>query len=100
MAAKTGATKELDTELDEEAGMAARFNRQVEEARRRVNDSMGTAKEKIGDLQSQAADVWDDAVDYIRENPGKVIAFSLGLGLAIGLLLRMRRGEMYIEEGE
>lgn len=97
--AKAGATKEeLQSELEEGNGMSARFGRQVEEARRRVNESMGAAKERLGDLQAQATDAWDDAVDYVRENPGKVIAFSLGLGLAIGLLMRMRRSEVVIEE--
>lgn len=86
------ANEGANAELDEKEGVQARLNRQVEEARRRVSEQVAGARERIGDLQSQAYDAWDDAVDYIRENPGKIIAFSLGVGLAIGALLRFGRG--------
>jgi ElaB/YqjD/DUF883 family membrane-anchored ribosome-binding protein len=98
-AAKIGATKPIEEESeDESAGMSARFNRQVEEARRRVTEGMGAAKEKLGDYQAQAADAWEDTLDYIRENPGKVIAFSFGVGLAVGAFLRLRQQQNLIEE--
>lgn len=96
--ARPGAQQELNTGLEEGESIQARFNRQVEEARRKVNEGMAGAREKVSDMQSQAYDAWDDAVDYIRENPGKVIAISLGIGVALGIALRFSRRNVIIEE--
>lgn len=90
--------QETTAGIEEGENLQARFNRQVEEARRRVSEGMAGARERMGDMQSQAYDAWDDAVDYIRENPGKVIAISLGVGLALGLALRFSRRSVVIEE--
>ncbi len=75
-----------------ETGFQERFNRQVETARGRLTSSVENARERVGEAQGQAIDVWDDAVDYVRENPGRIIAISLGMGLALGAYLRFGRG--------
>jgi ElaB/YqjD/DUF883 family membrane-anchored ribosome-binding protein len=71
-------------------GIQERFSKQIEQAREKVSEGLDSARERLGDVQTQASDLWDDAVDYVRENPGKVIAFSVGIGLGLGLLMRMR----------
>lgn len=96
--ARPGMQQESTAGMEEGETIQARFNRQVEDARRRVSEGMAGARERMSDMQSQAYDAWDDAVDYIRENPGKVIAISLGVGLALGLALRFSRRNMLIEE--
>lgn len=98
--ARAGMQQESAAGMEEGESIQARFNRQVEDARRRVSEGMAGARERMSDMQSQAYDAWDDAVDYIRENPGKVIAISLGVGLALGLALRFSRRNIIIDEEE
>ncbi len=95
MAADTVRGRQGESEA-EEAGFQDRLNRQVEQARQRFNEGMLTARDRLGDARLRAGDAWDDAVDFVRENPGKIIVASLGLGVAVGLtvrFLRMRSGE-------
>lgn len=96
--AATGAAK--SSSAAETKGIQERFSQQIEQARERVSESLGSAREKLGDVQSQASDLWEDAVDYVRENPGKVIAFSVGIGLGLGLLLRYQLAGMSEEYPE
>lgn len=74
-----------------------RFTKQIDQARQRVSTGFDSARQRVGSIQEQATDIWDDALDYIRENPGKVIAVALGIGLAVGMLLRPQ-AEMEEEE--
>jgi ElaB/YqjD/DUF883 family membrane-anchored ribosome-binding protein len=94
--AKAGTSREYQSSASE-SNLQGRFSKQIDQARERVNDSLSEARERLGDFQATASDFWDDTIDYVRENPGKVIAFSLGLGIALGLVLRFRNTE-YIEE--
>ena len=66
----------------------------------------GRVKEKVGevadDVKSRASalrdriretdwdEVTDKVTDYVRQNPGKSVALALGVGFALGLLLRRR----------
>lgn len=91
------ATQYKTSETTENGSLQGRLNRQIGQARERMSDSLSGARERLGDFQASASDLWDDTVDYVRENPGKVIAFSLGVGLAIGLALRFGRTEYFTE---
>ena len=82
----------------------------------RVEDRIESAKDTIGTkvreragqvadtVKQQAANVrdkirqtnWDDVMSnvtgYVRDNPGKSVGIALGVGFALGVLLR-RRGD-------
>ena len=86
------------------------------ETAQRVEDRIESAKETLGarmreragqvadSVKQQAVNVrdkirgtnWDDVMSnvngYVRDNPGKAIGIALGVGFALGVLLR-RRGD-------
>jgi ElaB/YqjD/DUF883 family membrane-anchored ribosome-binding protein len=39
-------------------------------------------------LESDYGYLWDDARDYVRENPGTAVAISAAVGFLLGFLLR------------
>jgi ElaB/YqjD/DUF883 family membrane-anchored ribosome-binding protein len=39
-------------------------------------------------LESDYGYLWDDARDYVRENPGTAVAISAAVGFVLGFLLR------------
>ena len=39
-------------------------------------------------LEKDYGDVWSDALDYVKENPGTAVAISLGVGFLLGFLFR------------
>jgi ElaB/YqjD/DUF883 family membrane-anchored ribosome-binding protein len=83
-------------------------------ARDFVEEKIDQTKEVLGDSYSRARDqfddvsddvrknvkktakrlekdygyVWDDALRYVRENPGTAVAIALGAGFLLGYLLR------------
>ncbi len=86
-------------------GAASLVDEKIDAAR----DSLGgRVKEKVSDVadgvKARAAelrdkfrevewnDVTDKATQYVKNNPGKSVAIALGVGFALGLLLR-RRGD-------
>jgi ElaB/YqjD/DUF883 family membrane-anchored ribosome-binding protein len=50
----------------------------------------GYAKVKAKAQEVDVKEVRDDVVDYIRRNPGKSILIALGVGFALGYLVRRR----------
>ena len=80
----------------------------IDAARASVGDRAGRIRESVGqvaeNVKAKASSLrdkirdteWDDVVDnvkgYVRDNPGKSLAIALGVGFAVGLLLR-RRGD-------
>jgi ElaB/YqjD/DUF883 family membrane-anchored ribosome-binding protein len=88
----------------------------LNETAQRVEDRIESAKETIGTrvkeragqvadtVKQQAANVrekirqtnWDDVMNnvsgYVRDNPGKAVGIAIGVGFALGVLLR-RRGD-------
>lgn len=38
--------------------------------------------------KQKGEEIWDNTATYVRKNPGKSIAFSLGLGFLVGFLSR------------
>ena len=91
-------------------------NETIGDAAQRVEDRIESARESIGSrvkeragqvadtVKQQAANVrekirqtnWDDVMSnvtgYVRDNPGKSVGIALGVGFALGVLLR-RRGD-------
>ena len=92
-------------------------NDMVDDAARAVEEKIDTARDAMGDrvgkvkgkvsevadsVKAKAAAVrdkireteWDDvmnnATGYVRDNPGKSIGIALGVGFALGVLLRRR----------
>ncbi len=53
-----------------------------------VKSRAGALRDKIRDTDWD--EVTDKATDYVRQNPGKSLAIALGVGFALGLLLRRR----------
>jgi ElaB/YqjD/DUF883 family membrane-anchored ribosome-binding protein len=50
----------------------------------------GYARVKAKAQEVDVKEVRDDVVDYIRRNPGKSILIALGIGFALGYLVRRR----------
>lgn len=86
----------------------------LSEAAQRVEDRIESAKDSLGarvrERANQVADTvkqqavqvknkirqtnWDDVMSnvngYVRDNPGKAVGIALGVGFALGVLLRRR----------
>jgi ElaB/YqjD/DUF883 family membrane-anchored ribosome-binding protein len=63
--------------------------------RERVGEVAGNVKARAGALRDKIAETdWEDVTagvtNYVRDNPGKSVAIALGVGFALGLLLRRR----------
>lgn len=63
--------------------------------RERMGEMADNVKAKAASLRDKIRETeWDDVVDgvsgYVRNNPGKSVAIALGVGFALGLLLRRR----------
>jgi ElaB/YqjD/DUF883 family membrane-anchored ribosome-binding protein len=50
----------------------------------------GYAKVKAKVQEVDVIEVRDDVVDYIRRNPGKSVLIALGVGFAVGYMMRRR----------
>ena len=59
--------------------------------RRKVEEFVSVAKDQADRLKKKSIeDIWTGARDYAKDNPGKTILVSLGLGVLIGSLIRRR----------
>ncbi len=63
--------------------------------RERVSEVAGNVKARAAALRDKLADTeWEDVksnvAGYVRDNPGKSLAIALGVGFALGLLMRRR----------
>ncbi len=96
----TNETKDSSARLVEEkidAAQKAAGGDRGSRLRETVGNVAETVRAKASSLREKIRETeWDDVVtnakDYVRDNPGKSIAIALGLGFALGLLLR-RRGD-------
>lgn len=52
------------------------------------DDVRKSVKETAKKLESDYGYLWDDARDYVRENPGTAVAISAAVGFVLGFLLR------------
>ena len=92
-----------------ETGTIGDTAQRVEDRIESARESLGSrVKERAGQVadtvKQQAANVrekirqtnWDDVMNnvtgYVRDNPGKSVGIALGVGFALGVLLR-RRGD-------
>ena len=87
---------------------AKAVEQKIDAAKESLGDRMGRVKDKVGDVadsvkaraaqlrekirETEFNDVMDDVTGYVRDNPGKSVAIALGVGFALGFLLR-RRGD-------
>ena len=59
--------------------------------RKKVEDFVSGVKGQAERLKSRSAeDLWIGCRDYVRDNPGKTILVTLGIGVVIGSLLRRK----------
>lgn len=87
-------------------GAARAVDEKIDAAREAAGDRVGRMKERMGEvaesvkarassLRDKIRDTeWDDVMSnvtgYVRDNPGKSVAIALGVGFALGFLLRRR----------
>ena len=78
----------------------------IDATRDSLGDRMGRVREKVGDVadsvksrasalrerirETEWEDVTTNVTAFVRDNPGKAVAIALGVGFALGLLLRRR----------
>jgi ElaB/YqjD/DUF883 family membrane-anchored ribosome-binding protein len=89
MAETIDAAKLVDEKIDAaREGFGGRVKEKVGEVAEGMKARAGALRDKIRDTD------WDEvtnkATDYVRQNPGKSIAIALGVGFALGFLLRRR----------
>jgi ElaB/YqjD/DUF883 family membrane-anchored ribosome-binding protein len=74
------------------AGMAGE---QIAQVRARAKDHLATARIKLADLETAAADRAREACritdDYVRDNPWRSLGLAAGIGFVAGLLIGRQR---------
>jgi len=89
MAETIDAAKMVDEKIDAaREGFGGRVKEKMSEVAEGVKSRAGALRDKIRDTDWD--EVTDKATDYVRQNPGKSLAIALGVGFALGLLLRRR----------
>ncbi|MBK9374143.1 MAG: DUF883 family protein [Holophagales bacterium] len=89
MAETTDAAKMVDEKIDAtREGFGGRVKEKMGEVAEGVKTRAGALRDKIRDTDWD--EVTEKATDYVRQNPGKSLAIALGVGFALGLLLRRR----------
>ncbi|MBK9089403.1 MAG: DUF883 domain-containing protein [Holophagales bacterium] len=89
MAETIDAAKMVDEKIDAaREGFGGRVKEKIGEVADGVKSRAGALRDKIRDTDWD--EVTDKATDYVRQNPGKSLAIALGVGFALGLLLRRR----------
>jgi ElaB/YqjD/DUF883 family membrane-anchored ribosome-binding protein len=89
MAETTDAAKMVDEKIDAtREGFGGRVKEKMGEVAEGVKSRAGALRDKIRDTDWD--EVTEKATDYVRQNPGKSLAIALGVGFALGLLLRRR----------
>jgi ElaB/YqjD/DUF883 family membrane-anchored ribosome-binding protein len=93
MAETTDTARTVDEKIDEEIDAAresfgGRVKEKMGEVAQDVKSRAGALRDRI--QETDWDEVTDKATDYVRQNPGKSVAIALGVGFALGLLLRHR----------
>jgi ElaB/YqjD/DUF883 family membrane-anchored ribosome-binding protein len=95
----TDARAALETALEKMGELYGRSREVAEEAYATAKENLekltvevkkGYAKVKAKVQEIDVKEVRDDVVDYVRRNPGKSILIALGIGFAVGYLVRRR----------
>jgi ElaB/YqjD/DUF883 family membrane-anchored ribosome-binding protein len=63
--------------------------RTVESAARRAREKVVEARDRLA--EKSFGELADDGREYVRENPGKTILISLGVGALVGYMIGRRR---------
>lgn len=95
MAETTDTARTVDEKIDAKIDAAresfgGRVKEKMGEVAEDVKSRAGALRDRI--RETDWDEVTDKATDYVRQNPGKSVAIALGVGFALGLLLR-RRGD-------
>ncbi len=91
MAETSDAARMVDEKIDAaREGFGGRAKEKFDEVAEGVKARAGALRDKIRDTEWD--EVTDKVTDYVKQNPGKSVAIALGVGFALGLLLR-RRGD-------
>jgi ElaB/YqjD/DUF883 family membrane-anchored ribosome-binding protein len=77
----------IDTARD---SFGARVKEKAGEVADTVKARAATVRDKI--RQTDWDDVMSNVTSYVKDNPGKAVGIALGVGFALGVLLR-RRGD-------
>ena len=89
MAETIDAAKMVDEKIDAaREGFGGRVKGKMGEVADEVRSRAGALRDKIRDTDWD--EVTEKATDYVRQNPGKSLAIALGVGFALGFLLRRR----------
>jgi len=89
MAETIDAAKMVDEKIDAaRESFGGRVKEKVGEVAEGVKSRAGAIRDRIRDTDWD--EVTDKATDWVRQNPGKSVAIALGVGFALGLLLRRR----------
>ena len=89
MAETIDAAKMIDEKIDAaREGFGGRVKEKMGEVADGVKSRAGALRDKIRDTDWD--EVTEKATDYVRQNPGKSLAIALGVGFALGFLLRRR----------
>ena len=80
--------QKIDATREAAASGAARVRERVTEVAGNVKARAAQLRDKIADTEWE--DVKSNVTAYVRENPGKSLAIALGVGFALGLLIRRR----------
>jgi ElaB/YqjD/DUF883 family membrane-anchored ribosome-binding protein len=66
----------------------------ADDARRRVQAALETARERLKSAQGSAAEMGEEAVRsteaYVRDKPWQALGIAAGVGLVVGFLLSRR----------
>ncbi|MGA7990663.1 MAG: hypothetical protein WCC53_04460 [Thermoanaerobaculia bacterium] len=82
------AARAVEQKIDATREGAGRMRERVSEAADNVKARAAQLRDKIADTEWE--DVKTNVAAYVRDNPGKSLGIALGVGFALGLLLRRR----------
>lgn len=82
--------QKIDATREAAASGAGRMRERVSEATENVKARAAALRQKLEDTEWE--DVKTNVMGYVRDNPGKSLGIALGVGFALGLLMR-RRGD-------
>jgi ElaB/YqjD/DUF883 family membrane-anchored ribosome-binding protein len=80
--------QKIDATREAAASGAGRVRERVSEVANDVKARASALRDKIADTEWE--DVKANVSGYVRDNPGKSVAIALGVGFALGLLMRRR----------
>lgn len=80
--------QKIDATREAAASGAGRVRERVAEVAGNVKARADALRDKIADTEWE--DVKANVAGYVRDNPGRSIGIALGIGFALGLLMRRR----------